>query len=48
MVQIFFGWRIWMFSKSRVIFALIIVLALLQLSGGGAVGYYVSLLIKVE
>ncbi|KIK63507.1 hypothetical protein GYMLUDRAFT_41184 [Collybiopsis luxurians FD-317 M1] len=37
-VQIFFGWRIWKFSESRIIFALVTILALLQLGGGIAVG----------
>ncbi|KAJ4474302.1 hypothetical protein J3R30DRAFT_3778329 [Lentinula aciculospora] len=37
-VQIFFGWRIWKFSQSTVIFGLVILLALLQLGGGFAVG----------
>ncbi|KAJ7472360.1 hypothetical protein B0H11DRAFT_2282904 [Mycena galericulata] len=39
-VQIFFGWRIWTISQSRVTFAVIVLLALLQLGGGGAVGYH--------
>ncbi|KAJ7750387.1 hypothetical protein DFH07DRAFT_545407 [Mycena maculata] len=39
-VQIFFGWRIWTISQSKITFAVIVLLALLQLGGGGAVGYY--------
>ncbi|KAE9387721.1 hypothetical protein BT96DRAFT_890965 [Gymnopus androsaceus JB14] len=39
-VQIFFGWRIWKFSQSRVSFALVCLLALLQLGGGIAVGVF--------
>ncbi|KAJ7037983.1 hypothetical protein C8F04DRAFT_1327882 [Mycena alexandri] len=42
-VQIFFRWRIFSLSKSWITFAAIIFLALLQLGGGGAVSYYVSL-----
>ncbi|KAF8508295.1 hypothetical protein JB92DRAFT_640671 [Gautieria morchelliformis] len=41
-VQIFFGWRIWTFSKSNVLFCAIILLALLQLGGGGAVAYFLA------
>ncbi|KAJ4478659.1 hypothetical protein C8J55DRAFT_514646 [Lentinula edodes] len=37
-VQVFFGWRIWKFSQSTVIFGLVTILALLQLGGGFAVG----------
>ncbi|KAJ7750383.1 hypothetical protein DFH07DRAFT_746276, partial [Mycena maculata] len=44
-VQIFFGWRIWKISQSNITFAVIVLLAFLQLGGGGAVGYYVSLLV---
>ncbi|KAJ7088654.1 hypothetical protein C8R44DRAFT_649244 [Mycena epipterygia] len=40
-VQIFFGWRIWTISQSRMTFAVIILLALLQLGGGGAVAFYI-------
>ncbi|KAJ7485020.1 hypothetical protein B0H11DRAFT_1148661 [Mycena galericulata] len=40
MVQIFFGWRIWTISQSRITFGIVIVLALFQLGGGAAVGYY--------
>ncbi|KAF7377596.1 hypothetical protein MSAN_00182400 [Mycena sanguinolenta] len=39
-VQIFFGWRIWTISDSRVVFAFVVLLALLQLGGGGAVAYF--------
>ncbi|KAJ3933844.1 MAG: hypothetical protein NXY57DRAFT_864498, partial [Lentinula lateritia] len=35
---VFFGWRIWKFSQSTVIFGLVTILALLQLGGGFAVG----------
>ncbi|KAJ3861022.1 hypothetical protein EV359DRAFT_84742 [Lentinula novae-zelandiae] len=37
-LQVFFGWRIWKFSQSTVIFGLVTILALLQLGGGFAVG----------
>ncbi|KAF8201206.1 hypothetical protein K438DRAFT_1821575 [Mycena galopus ATCC 62051] len=40
-VQIFFGWRIWTISESKITFGVIILLALLQLGGGGAVAYYI-------
>ncbi|KAJ7723103.1 hypothetical protein DFH07DRAFT_856232 [Mycena maculata] len=40
MVQIFFGWRIYTLSKSRIAFGIIILLALFQLSGGIGVSYY--------
>jgi len=40
-VQIFFGWRIWTISQSKVTFAVVVLFALLQLGGGGAVGYYI-------
>ncbi|KAF7369110.1 putative Transmembrane protein [Mycena venus] len=40
-VQIFFGWRIWALSESRITCAVIVFLSLLQLGGGGAVGYYI-------
>ncbi|KAJ7605567.1 hypothetical protein FB45DRAFT_952715 [Roridomyces roridus] len=39
-VQIFYGWRICIVSRSLTIVSFIILLALLQLGGGGAVGYY--------
>ncbi|KAJ6466834.1 hypothetical protein C8R45DRAFT_1106260 [Mycena sanguinolenta] len=39
-VQIFFGWRIWAISDSRITFAFVVLLALLQLGGGGAVAYF--------
>ncbi|KAJ7168901.1 hypothetical protein C8R46DRAFT_1268526 [Mycena filopes] len=39
-VQIFYGWRIWIFSKSKVVFGVICLLALLQLGGGIAASYY--------
>jgi hypothetical protein len=39
-VQIFFGWRIWKFSQSKSIFVLVVLLALLQLGGGIAVGCF--------
>ncbi|KAJ7221596.1 hypothetical protein GGX14DRAFT_670383 [Mycena pura] len=39
-VQIFYGWRIWAFSRSRFIFLLVCVLALLQLAGGLAQSYF--------
>ncbi|KAJ7883420.1 hypothetical protein B0H14DRAFT_3128582 [Mycena olivaceomarginata] len=39
-VQIFFGWRIWALSKSKITFAGVIFLSLLQLGGGAAVAYY--------
>ncbi|KAJ7868849.1 hypothetical protein B0H13DRAFT_1896911 [Mycena leptocephala] len=42
-VQIFFGWRIWALSQSKIIFAIIVLLALLQLGGGGAVAYYIQI-----
>lgn len=41
--QIFFGWRIFTISQSRVTFGVVIVLALFQLGGGLGTGYYVSL-----
>ncbi|KAJ6616497.1 hypothetical protein B0H10DRAFT_1799514 [Mycena sp. CBHHK59/15] len=37
---IFYGWRIWTFSQSRIIFGLVCLLAFLQLGGGVAVSYY--------
>ncbi|KAF8531408.1 hypothetical protein JB92DRAFT_2851853 [Gautieria morchelliformis] len=40
-VQVFFGWRIWILSKSLYVFGLIIFLALLQLGGGGAAAFFV-------
>ncbi|KAF8201222.1 hypothetical protein K438DRAFT_1821628 [Mycena galopus ATCC 62051] len=40
-VQIFFGWRIWRISESKITFGVVILLALLQLGGGGAVAYYI-------
>ncbi|KAJ3998857.1 hypothetical protein F5050DRAFT_1127215 [Lentinula boryana] len=40
-VQIYFGWRIWKLTHSRIIFSLIGMLALLQLGGGIAVGIFV-------
>ncbi|KAJ7451312.1 hypothetical protein FB451DRAFT_1284169 [Mycena latifolia] len=39
-VQIFYAWRIWAFSKSKLVFGLITILALLQLGGGFVVSYY--------
>ncbi|KAJ3788139.1 hypothetical protein GGU10DRAFT_385259 [Lentinula aff. detonsa] len=39
-VQIYFGWRIWKLTHSRIIFSVIGVLALLQLGGGIAVGIF--------
>ncbi|KAJ7028771.1 hypothetical protein C8F04DRAFT_1118580 [Mycena alexandri] len=40
LVQIFYGWRIWIFSKSKVLFGVVCLLACLQLGGGIAVSYY--------
>ncbi|KAJ7143664.1 hypothetical protein C8R46DRAFT_566194 [Mycena filopes] len=40
MVQMFYGWRIWMFSKSKAVFFVVCILALLQLGGGIATSYY--------
>ncbi|KAH7881453.1 uncharacterized protein C8R40DRAFT_43831 [Lentinula edodes] len=40
-VQAFFAWRIWRLTQSRIISILIILLALLQLGGGIAVGIFV-------
>ncbi|KAJ7621253.1 hypothetical protein FB45DRAFT_928794 [Roridomyces roridus] len=40
-VQIFYGWRICIISGSWIPFSVVILLALLQLGGGGAVGYYI-------
>ncbi|KAJ6548566.1 hypothetical protein B0H19DRAFT_997104, partial [Mycena capillaripes] len=39
-VQIFYGWRIWLFSRSLFIFVFVCVLALLQLGGGLALAYF--------
>ncbi|KAF5375745.1 hypothetical protein D9757_008990 [Collybiopsis confluens] len=39
-VQIFFGWRIWKFSESRIVFGVVILLALVQLGGAIAVGVF--------
>ncbi|KAF8592147.1 hypothetical protein K439DRAFT_1626165 [Ramaria rubella] len=39
-VQMFFGWRIYSFTKSKIMFGFIIFLALLQLGGAGAVSYF--------
>ncbi|TFY79389.1 hypothetical protein EWM64_g4621 [Hericium alpestre] len=41
-VQIFFGWRIWTFSKSFVPLVCIVVLAVVQLGGAIAVAYFVA------
>ncbi|KAJ3922662.1 hypothetical protein F5877DRAFT_33309, partial [Lentinula edodes] len=43
-VQAFFAWRIWRLTQSRIISILIVLLALLQLGGGIAVGIFVSTL----
>ncbi|KAJ3868173.1 hypothetical protein EV359DRAFT_77925 [Lentinula novae-zelandiae] len=40
-VQAFFAWRIWRLTQSRIISILIVLLALLQLGGGIAVGIFV-------
>ncbi|KAF8191973.1 hypothetical protein K438DRAFT_2136689 [Mycena galopus ATCC 62051] len=40
LVQVFYGWRIWVFGQSRVLFGVICLLALLQLGGGIATAYY--------
>ncbi|KAJ4485375.1 hypothetical protein J3R30DRAFT_1349417 [Lentinula aciculospora] len=40
-VQIFFGWRIWRLTQSRILSSLIGLLALLQLGGGISVGVFV-------
>ncbi|KAJ7909032.1 hypothetical protein B0H13DRAFT_2330737 [Mycena leptocephala] len=37
---IFYGWRIWSFSKSKTIFVLVCILALLQWSAGVVTAYY--------
>ncbi|KAK1229504.1 hypothetical protein PQX77_007427 [Marasmius sp. AFHP31] len=39
-VQIFFGWRIWCFSKSRILYGFIISLAFVQLVGAVVTSYY--------
>jgi len=39
-VQIFYGWRLWIFSHSRILFTVVCVLALLQLGGGIASAYF--------
>ncbi|KAJ7473172.1 hypothetical protein B0H11DRAFT_2037485 [Mycena galericulata] len=39
-VQIFYGWRIWSFSRSRIIFGLVCAVALVQWSAGLITGYY--------
>ncbi|KAJ7233852.1 hypothetical protein B0H12DRAFT_166227 [Mycena haematopus] len=39
-VQIFFGWRIWTISESKFTFAIVVLLSLLQLGGGGAAAYF--------
>ncbi|KAJ3880906.1 hypothetical protein F5051DRAFT_322848, partial [Lentinula edodes] len=40
-VQVFFAWRIWRLTQSRIISVLIVLLALLQMGGGIAVGIFV-------
>ncbi|KAF9268431.1 hypothetical protein L218DRAFT_616152 [Marasmius fiardii PR-910] len=40
-VQIFFGWRIWCFSKSNTLFGFVISMALTQLGGAVATSYFV-------
>jgi hypothetical protein len=40
--QIFYGWRIWILSGSKIFFVLICVLAFVQLGGGIATAFYVS------
>ncbi|KAK1217053.1 hypothetical protein PQX77_020296 [Marasmius sp. AFHP31] len=39
-VQIFFGWRIWCFSKSKVLYGFIISLAGVQLAGAAVTSHY--------
>ncbi|KAK7023636.1 hypothetical protein VNI00_016598 [Paramarasmius palmivorus] len=39
-VQIFFGWRIWTFSRSKFVYVLISILAVAQLGGAVAAAYY--------
>ncbi|KAG7096455.1 hypothetical protein E1B28_003889 [Marasmius oreades] len=39
-VQIFYGWRIWSFSKSNILFGFIISMALTQLGGSIATAYF--------
>ncbi|KAJ7144290.1 hypothetical protein C8R44DRAFT_846167 [Mycena epipterygia] len=39
-VQIFYGWRIWILSRSKIFFVVICVLAFLQLGAGIATAYY--------
>ncbi|KAF7343937.1 putative Transmembrane protein [Mycena venus] len=39
-VQIFFGWRIWAISQSRMTFVVVVLLSCLQLGAGGAAAYY--------
>ncbi|THU85829.1 hypothetical protein K435DRAFT_868898 [Dendrothele bispora CBS 962.96] len=41
-VQIFFGWRIFTLSHSKVLFGFIILMALIQLTGAAVAGYYVG------
>ncbi|KAJ6535029.1 hypothetical protein B0H19DRAFT_1271690 [Mycena capillaripes] len=37
---IFYGWRIWIFSRSKVLFAIVVLLALLQFGGGLGSAYF--------
>ncbi|KAJ7190448.1 hypothetical protein GGX14DRAFT_483128 [Mycena pura] len=39
-VQIFFGWRIWVISQSRITFAVVVLLSGLQLGASGVAGYH--------
>ncbi|KAK7050489.1 putative transmembrane protein [Favolaschia claudopus] len=41
LVQIYFGWRIWILSRSATTFSLISLLSLLQLGAGGVVAYHI-------
>ncbi|THU80176.1 hypothetical protein K435DRAFT_764819 [Dendrothele bispora CBS 962.96] len=42
-VQIFFGWRIFTLSRSKVLFGFIILMALIQLAGAAVTGYYICI-----
>ncbi|KAL0572665.1 hypothetical protein V5O48_009289 [Marasmius crinis-equi] len=39
-VQVFFGWRIWCFSKSNILYGFIILMAVVQLGGAGVTSYF--------
>ncbi|KAF7360724.1 hypothetical protein MVEN_00804300 [Mycena venus] len=39
-LTIFYGWRIWIFSRSKVMFVIVFILAVVQLGGGIATAYY--------